>query len=104
VLEAARIDGASWWDTLIRVIVPMMGPTIRLTVFFSIIGSLQFFDLIMPLTGGGPQNSTQTLVSYLYNFGIVRLNIGFGSAVGVFLFLVCVVFAFSYRRLLMAKD
>ncbi len=104
VLEAARIDGASWWDTLIQVIVPMMGPTIRLTVFFSIIGSLQFFDLIMPLTGGGPQNSTQTLVSYLYNFGIVRLNIGFGSAVGVFLFLVCVIFAFSYRRLLMAKD
>lgn len=104
VLEAARCDGASWWKTLWRIIIPLMGPTIRLTVFFSIIGSLQFFDLIMPLTGGGPQNSTQTLVSYLYNFGVVRLNIGFGSAVGVFLFVVCVAFAFSYRRLLMAKD
>lgn len=104
VLEAARCDGASWWTTLTRVIIPLMGPTIRLTVFFSIIGSLQFFDLIMPLTGGGPQNSTQTMVSYLYNFGIVRLNIGFGSAVGVFLFLLCVIFAVSYRRLLMSKD
>ena len=104
VLEAARCDGASWWTTLTRIIVPLMGPTIRLTVFFSIIGSLQFFDLIMPLTGGGPQNSTQTLVSYLYNFGIVRLNIGFGSAVGVVLFMICVIFAFSYRRLLMAKE
>jgi raffinose/stachyose/melibiose transport system permease protein len=104
VLEAARCDGASWWTTLTRVIVPLMGPTIRLTIFFSIIGSLQFFDLIMPMTGGGPQNSTQTLVSYLYNFGIVRLNIGFGSAVGVFLFVLCVAFAFSYRRLLMGKE
>lgn len=104
VLEAARCDGASWFKTLWRIIVPLMGPTIRLTIFFSIIGSLQFFDLIIPLTGGGPQNSTQTLVSYLYNFGIVRLNIGFGSAVGVFLFAVCVAFAFSYRRLFMSKD
>lgn len=103
-LEAAKCDGASWWTTLFRVIIPMMGPTIRLTVFFSILGSLQFFDLLMPLTGGGPQNSTQTLVTYLYNFGIVRLNIGFGSAVGVFLFVVCIVFAFSYRRTFMKGD
>jgi raffinose/stachyose/melibiose transport system permease protein len=104
VLEAARCDGANWWTTLTRVIIPLMGPTIRLTVFFSILGSVQFFDLIVPLTNGGPQNSTQTLVSYLYNFGIVRLNIGFGSAVGVFLFAVCVIFAVSYRRLLMKGD
>ena len=103
-LEAAKCDGASWWKTLVRVIVPMMGPTIRLTIFFSILGSLQFFDLLMPLTGGGPQNSTQTLVTYLYNFGIVRLNIGFGSAVGVFLFFVCIVFAFTYRRTFMKDD
>lgn len=104
VKEAAYCDGASWWMTLRRITIPLMGPTIRLTVFFSILGSLQLFDLIMPLTGGGPQNSTQTLVTYLYNYGIVRLNIGFGSAVGVVLFIICVAFAFSYRRLLMKDD
>ena len=104
VREAAYCDGAGWWTMLRRVTIPLMGPTIRLTVFFSILGSLQLFDLIIPLTGGGPQNSTHTLVTYLYSYGIVRLNIGFGSAVGVVLFLICVIFAFSYRRLLMRND
>ncbi|WP_421724515.1 carbohydrate ABC transporter permease [Bauldia sp.] len=104
VREAAFCDGAGWWTTLRHVTIPMTGPTIRLTVFFSILGSLQLFDLIIPLTGGGPQNSTHTLVTYLYTFGIVRLNIGFGSAVGVVLFLISIVFAFSYRRILMRND
>lgn len=104
VLEAARCDGASWWTQLTKIIIPLMGPTIRLTVFFSVLGSLQLFDLIMPLTGGGPQNATHTLVTYLYNFGIVRLNIGFGSAVGVAVFVICVGFAIVYRRTLMKGD
>ena len=102
--EAARIDGASSWQTFTRVTLPLLGPTIRLSVFFAILGSLQFFDLIMPLTKGGPSNSTQTMVTYLYNFGVTRMQIGFGSAVGVVLFVICVGFAFGYKRMLMCDD
>jgi raffinose/stachyose/melibiose transport system permease protein len=102
--EAARIDGASAWQTFTRVTVPLLAPTIRLSVFFAILGSLQFFDLIMPLTKGGPSNSTQTMVTYLYNFGVTRMQIGFGSAVGVVLFVICVGFAFGYKRILMRDD
>jgi raffinose/stachyose/melibiose transport system permease protein len=102
--EAARIDGASAWQTFTRVTVPLLGPTIRLSVFFAILGSLQLFDLIMPLTKGGPSNSTQTMVTYLYNFGVTRMQIGFGSAVGVVLFVICVTFAFGYKRILMRHD
>lgn len=102
--EAARIDGASAWQTFTRVTLPLLGPTIRLSVFFAILGSLQFFDLIMPLTKGGPSNSTQTMVTYLYNFGVTRMQIGFGSAVGVVLFVICVGFAFGYKRILMRDD
>ena len=69
--------------------------TSLLSVFFSILGSIQLFDLIMPLTKGGPSDSTQTMVTFLYNYGVTRMEIGFGSAVGVVLFLICVVFAFS---------
>jgi raffinose/stachyose/melibiose transport system permease protein len=58
----------------------------------------------MPLTKGGPSNSTQTMVTYLYNFGVTRMQIGFGSAVGVVLFVICVTFAFGYKRLLMRHD
>jgi len=99
VLEAARMDGASPIETALYIKIPQLWPAVRVSVFFSVLGALQLFDLIVPMTGGGPSNSTHTIVSYLYTFGITRMKIGFGSAVGVILFLVCVVFAFSYRRL-----
>ena len=83
---------------------PLLGSTIRLSMFFSMLGSIQLFDLIMPLTKGGPSDSTQTMVTFLYNYGVTRMRIGFGSAVGVVLFLICVVFAFGYKRVLMRHD
>jgi len=102
--EAARIDGGSTWQVFRLVTVPMLGSTIRLSVLFSVLGSLQMFDLVMPLTKGGPSNSTQTMVTFLYNFGVTRMEIGFGSAVGVVLFVICVGFAFGYQRWFMRDD
>jgi len=102
--EAARIDGATAWQLFSRITVPLLGSTIRLSVFFAILGSFQLFDLVMAMTKGGPSNSTQTMVTYLYNYGVTRMDIGFGSAVGVVLFVICVTFAFGYKRLLMRHD
>ena len=102
--EAARIDGASRWQIFRRITLPLLGSTVRLSVFFSIIGSIQLFDVIMPLTKGGPSDSTQTMVTFLYNYGVTRTEIGFGSAVGVVLFLICVIFAFGYKQVLMRHD
>jgi raffinose/stachyose/melibiose transport system permease protein len=102
--EAARIDGATRPQILRYVTLPMLAPTIRLSIFFAVLGSLQLFDMIVPLTNGGPSDSTQTLVTYLYNFGVVRMRIGFGGAIGVVLFVICVVFAFTYKRTAMRHD
>jgi len=102
--EAAHIDGATGRQILWRVTLPMLRPTIMLSVFFAVLGSIQFFDLIMPLTKGGPSDSTQTIVTYLYTYGVTRMRIGFGSAVGVVLFVICVVFAFGYKRVAMRHD
>ncbi len=104
MLEAARIDGASRCQSLRYVVIPSLAPTIRLSVFFAIVGSLQLFDLVMPLTRGGPSDSSHTMVSFLYTFGITRMRVGFGSAVGVILFLICVVFAFTYKRWIMRDE
>lgn len=104
LFEAARIDGASRWQVLRYVTIPSLAPTIRLSVFFAVVGALQLFDLIMPMTRGGPSDSTQTMVTYLYSFGMMRMEIGFGSAVGVVLFVICVVFAFTYKRTAMRND
>jgi raffinose/stachyose/melibiose transport system permease protein len=102
--EAAEIDGANRWQQFRHVTVPGIASTIRLSVFFAILGSLQFFDLVVPLTDGGPLNSSHTIVSYLYYFGIGRMRVGFGDAVGVTLFAVCVIVALAYRRWVMRND
>ncbi|MGO8799220.1 MAG: carbohydrate ABC transporter permease [Roseiarcus sp.] len=104
LLEAAKMDGASAVQRFWHITLPLLGPMIRLSVFFSVVGALQLFDMIVPLTGGGPFNTSHTMVSYLYYFGITRMRVGFGSAVGVVLFLFCVSFAFGYRRLFMRDD
>jgi raffinose/stachyose/melibiose transport system permease protein len=101
VLEAAKIDGASRWQTTCRVILPLMRPVVVLSLFFSILGSLQTFAIIISLTDGGPSNSTNSAVSYLYNFGIKRMRVGFGSAIGVTLFVICVLVMLIYKRLFM---
>ncbi|MGF9693060.1 sugar ABC transporter permease [Rhizobium sp. 0TCS1.26] len=104
IMEAAEIDGATGWQKFRYVTLPLLGSTVRLSVFFAIIGSLQLFDLIMPLTGGGPSNSTQTMVTFLYTYGVTRMQVGLGSAVGVVLFVICVTIAFGYKRIFMRHD
>jgi raffinose/stachyose/melibiose transport system permease protein len=104
LIEAARIDGATRPQVLRYVVIPRLYPTIRLSVFFAIVGSLQLFDLVMPLTRGGPADSSNTLVSFLYNNGISRMRVGYGSAVGVILFVICVTFAFTYQRWFMRDE
>jgi raffinose/stachyose/melibiose transport system permease protein len=101
VLEAAKIDGANRWQTTLSIVLPLMRPVAVLSLFFSILGSLQAFAIIVALTDGGPSNSTHSAVSYLYNFGIKRMRVGFGSAIGVTLFVICVVVMVIYKRLFM---
>jgi raffinose/stachyose/melibiose transport system permease protein len=104
LIEAARIDGATRPQVLRYVVIPSLYPTIRLSVFFAIVGSLQLFDLVMPLTRGGPADSSNTLVTFLYNNGISRMRVGYGSAIGVILFVICVTFAFTYKRWFMRDE
>ena len=104
LVEAARIDGATRPQVLRYVVIPQLYPTIRLSVFFAIIGSLQLFDLVMPLTRGGPADSSNTMVTFLYNNGISRMRVGYGSAIGVILFVICVTFAFTYKRWFMRDE
>jgi raffinose/stachyose/melibiose transport system permease protein len=104
VIESAYIDGANRWQVTRHIILPMMKPVILLSLFFSILGSFQLFDLIIPLTGGEPLNSTHSMVSYLYTFGIKRMRLGYGSAVALILFVICVAVMAGYKRFLLRED
>jgi len=102
--EAAWIDGAKPGQVAWYIKIPLLLPALGVSLFFAVLGSLQLFDLVIPLTNGGPSNTTHTIVSYLYNFGLVRLRVGFGSAVGIVLFLLCVTFALIYRSTVMREQ
>lgn len=102
--EAAAIDGASWWQTQRHITLPLLGPTIRIWAFLSVIGSLQLFDMVFILTGGGPLNSTETMATYMVEYGNGRSQIGYGSAVAVVLFVVSLVIALLYQRFVLRRD
>lgn len=104
VHEAAQLDGASWWQTQWRVVVPLIGPTIRTWCFLSMIGSLQLFDMVWVLTGGGPANATTTMATYLIAQGTQRGNYGIAGAASVVLFVIGVVMAALYQRLVLRRD
>ncbi len=102
--EAAEIDGANQWKKIRHVTIPLLAPTIALSGFFIVISSLQAFDIIMAMTTGGPSRATSTMVHYLYADGISSFRVGFGSAIGVVIFLITLAFALSYRRLTRAYN
>ncbi len=102
--EAAQIDGASWWQTQRLITIPLLTPTIRIWAFLSIIGSLQQFDVVWLLTGGGPVNATTTMATYMVQYGFQRSQLGFGSAVAVILFVASLIFALLYQRFILQRD
>ena len=102
--EAAAIDGASWWQTQRHITIPLLGPTIRVWAFLSIIGSLQLFDMVWIMTGGGPANSTHTMATYMVKYGLSSTQVGFGSAVAVILFAISLVIALFYQRFALRRD
>jgi raffinose/stachyose/melibiose transport system permease protein len=104
VIEAAKLDGVKKWQIIRHIKLPMIWPSIVVSVFFSITGALQLFDMIIPLSNGGPNSASHTIVSFLYAFGILRMKLGFGGAVSVLLFIACVVVALIYRRLLVTAE
>ncbi len=102
--EAAAIDGASRWQSIRHITLPLLGPTIRVSVFLSIIGSLQLFDLVWVTTRGGPVNASNTMAVYMFDRGFGRFQFGYGSAVAVILFLLCFALALAYQRWVLRRD
>ena len=74
--EAAAIDGASRRQAIRHITLPLLGPTIRVSVFLSIIGALQLFDLVWVTTGGGPVNASNTMATYMFDWGFRRYQLG----------------------------
>ena len=104
VEEAALVDGASRNQSVRHITIPLLGPTIRVSVFLSIIGALQLFDLVWATTKGGPINASNTMATYMIDWGLRRSQLGYGSATAVILFILAFIVALLYQRFVMRQD
>jgi len=100
--EAAAIDGANWWQIQWHITMPLLGPTIRIWIFLSMIGSLQLFDMVWVTTKGGPVGATNTMAVYMIQYG--QTQYGYGSAIAVILFVISLAVALVYQRFALKRD
>ena len=102
--EAGRIDGANAFQNFFFITLPLLWSTIRTSVYLSVIGSVQQFIMVWIMTKGGPVNASETLATYMYRFGFVRFQLGYGSAVAIYMFILCLIFSVTYQRLTRQSD
>lgn len=102
--EASRIDGANGFQNFWYITLPLLGSTIRTSVYLSVLGCLQEFVLVQVMTRGGPVNSSEVLSTYMYRFGFIRFQLGYGSAVALYMFFFCLIFSLIYQYLTRKPD
>ena len=95
LFEAADIDGASGWEKLRYLTLPLMRPIIIVALLIRGLDALKFFDLVFTLTGGGPGNSTETISFYIYQTGYQFFRLGYGAAAS-FILLVFLAMLLTY--------
>ena len=104
--EAAAIDGASYWQVQRLVVLPLLGPTIKIWAFLSIIGSFQLFDLVYIIWGQYVSSTagTSTMATYMVANGRNAGSYGYGNAVAVIMFLISLIIALLYQRFLLRRS
>jgi len=96
--EAARIDGASGWQTFIYLTLPLLRPTILVALLWRVIDTFRIFDVIYLLTAGGPARASETVSIYVYRYGFQSFNLGYASAASYLMILIMLVMAAVLTR------
>lgn len=102
--EAARLEGASRWQTFREITLPLMKPFLNISIVLNMIYVFNSFPIIWATTQGGPANSTDILVTYLYKLGFRFGKLGEASALSVMMFALLLAFTILYVSLAMQRD
>lgn len=104
--EAAAIDGASWWQIQRHITIPLLGSTIRIWMFLSMIGSLQVFDVIWVASTPAVRSlgASNTMATYMVDHGFNEREWGYGNAVAVILFAISFLAALLFQRFVLRRD
>jgi raffinose/stachyose/melibiose transport system permease protein len=104
IFEAARLDGAVGWKLVWHITLPLLKPIMKVNTILISIGSLKFFDLVIAMTGGGPANATQVLVSYINKRSFQNMEYGYGDALAVVLLLLCLFVTLLINKFIHTAD
>ena len=104
--EAARVDGAGFWQMQRSITLPLLAPTLRIWVFLSMIGSLQLFDLVYIIWGKYVSTTAgvSTMATYMVREGRDAGNYGYGSAVALIIFIISLIVALTYQKFVLNRD
>lgn len=104
LLESARIDGCTEWQTARYITIPVIKPIIQVSVIFSVTGSLKLFDIIYVLTNGGPAHATEVPTTLMISMLFSRNRYGMGSAMAIFVILECFIFSILIQWIFREKE
>lgn len=103
-LEAAQVDGASIWQTLCYVIVPMLRPTILVTLMFRTIFAFKVFDEVYLLTGGGPGTRTEVVSMFINRVYFQQFRWGYGAFLSLVTIALIALFVILYNRFIKSRS
>lgn len=102
--EAARVEGASYWQQLRNITVPMLGPSTFFLLIMNVIYSFQVFDTVFVMTLGGPGHSTDVMITYAYRNGFEGRQQGYAAAIGIVLYVLVMLFTALQWRFSRNRD
>lgn len=89
--DAAKVDGANTWQRFVDVTLPMLSPTLFLVAIITFIGAFQIFEPMFIMTGGGPLDSTISIVQHIYETGFRRFEMGYAATLALVVFVVIMI-------------
>jgi raffinose/stachyose/melibiose transport system permease protein len=102
--ESAEIDGAGWFQQFLKITFPMLAPALTITCMIVMIGSFKVFDIVFAMTGGGPGHATETIGTILIQKGFTEGQYGYGSALGIVMFLFIAVISLIQLKYLKGRE
>jgi multiple sugar transport system permease protein len=101
--EAAEVDGAGKLQSFFYITVPQLRPILMINIILITISTLNTFDMILPLTGGGPGQATEVLSLRTYNVIFQNYSLSGGAVLAVIMLLISLALTLLYRRLLRSE-
>jgi raffinose/stachyose/melibiose transport system permease protein len=98
VIESAVMDGATKFQQIIYIVLPMLKESFKTIFVLTFTGALKVFDTVYVLTGGGPTHASETMVSYMYNTTFTSRKFGYGTAMGIIEFIIALVVTIIFMR------